>query len=103
MNNCKWTAGPWRLVSEEVVGGSNNTVAIIVDDGPHTADNAHLIAAAPELYEALELMVRYCNMLEDELLARRCAITELCLDHRHEQPPEDVAECALAKARGESK
>jgi hypothetical protein len=90
MSETKWTPGPW-LAQECIRSGWD----VVADDGHvvETTDeigrygpidrqaNAHLIAAAPDLYEALRASVLMCiNM-----------------------PPaiERMAEAALAKARGE--
>ena len=69
--------------------------AILNDDGheqatTHKYDNAKLIAAAPEIYEALELMLN--EYLEVELLSDEPeAMTDACR----------LARNALSKARGE--
>ena len=86
MSEPKFTPGPWLFSSYK----SGNSV--IVTDGkefdvatvnyPNRDANAHLIAAAPELYEALE-----------ELLIQT-------RQYGHE-PEIAMAEAALAKARGE--
>lgn len=63
----KWTLGPWRLdaewgrgaiVSEVITNNESGTdIVCTFDEADMPADevdaNAHLIAAAPELYEAL--------------------------------------------------
>jgi hypothetical protein len=67
----KWTPGPWRWVGS---------------DSP----DAHLIAAAPDLYEALEEVLE-----EFEPLANFGP-------WKHQQDKCQKARSALAKARGES-
>ena len=57
MTERKWTPGPWGII-----GGSDGVEWDIYVDGPTTGydgdyqnhADAHLIAAAPDLYEALE-------------------------------------------------
>lgn len=88
----KHTPGPWKVVKSK---GYSQLTEIVSIDGPvlsegfgvnHESDqaNAHLIAAAPEMLEALEFFV----------------------NERLEQDPEDrpaiMAKRILAKARGES-
>lgn len=96
MAETKWTPGPWN-----VAGYLNGSCAVAAktliarvysesfrDLGNETA-NAHLIAAAPDLYEALD---RIADIVEVE---RR--------EGRTEMDGETIAICraALAKARGE--
>lgn len=89
MTERKWTAGPW------VVTGNIHRYA----DGPDTGydgeyinhADANLIAAAPELYDALDASLMYL---------------ECCCDHDGSDPASKVlvaARAALAKARGEVK
>ena len=117
MSEAKFTKGEWKASCVKVdgkevrngwgvnVGGA--TLASVYTGSTYGVvheqqkANAHLIAAAPDMYEALVLMIRYTNMLEDQLLSRRVEVTTLYLDNKNEQPPEDIAELALAKARGE--
>lgn len=65
MRDVKWTPGPWRIAPPEY--GWDHFAAILDKDGivarchiaalsrshEQTAADAHLIAAAPELYEVL--------------------------------------------------
>jgi hypothetical protein len=88
----KWTPGPWTNcndsfieadVSGKVVVEEMNTEIEFMEDEEITA-NANLIAAAPDLYEALEAILeeRYENSELDPLV--------------------NDARAALAKARGEA-
>ncbi|AUR88462.1 hypothetical protein NVP1113A_61 [Vibrio phage 1.113.A._10N.286.51.E7] len=124
MSEAKFTDGPWCI--KEIEGdkeyirvrgtrlGKKFKIANVIDlktnhdesnwrkaDRAESLANAHLIAASPDMYKALVLMIRYANMLEEQLLSRRVEVTTLYLDDKNEQPPEDIAELALAKARGE--
>lgn len=65
-----------------------------------TQANFVLMAAAPKLYEALEGMIAYCHKLENKLLANHLTVTDI--ENDCERYAEDVAECALAEARGET-
>ena len=65
MNDTKFTPGPWRFE----VDGDTNYAKIFCSSNPHDGDNlrgycgkhnAHLIAAAPELYEALNDLLNDC-------------------------------------------
>ena len=62
--------------------------------------NIALMEAAPEMYAALESMIVYCHLLEEKLLSNKIKVSDIEKDNN--QPAEDMAECALAKARGES-
>lgn len=87
------TPGPWKLSYDidkrlAIAGGENKTAWVARVDRqvePTEADaNAHLIAAAPDLYEALDLFVDWMD--EEEGAHALC----------------DKARAALAKARGEA-
>ena len=76
MNN---TPGPWRVTEYQPNKRTNRTISIIwgqqvsplaeVENGPREA-NARLIAAAPELLQALHLITRsfeeYCPRYEED-------------------------------------
>ncbi|MDL2169592.1 hypothetical protein [Asaia sp. HumB] len=111
----KWAPGPWKvaLTNPRWIMNRNNIIAEIEDEirGRHAkeqmAANARLIAAAPELAEALEDLVSEfgCTL---ELLDRNgpsltCADGEFIhasafYDRREAL---DRARAALAKAKGE--
>lgn len=93
--NAKHTPGPWEIANGEgvvVYGQPIRTYEVSARDGSfwiaqvqHAvhptigAENAHLIAAAPEMYEALEWITKNCD-----------------------GPAFGKAKAALAKARGET-
>ena len=97
----RWTPGPWRAGRPDmatIVDGfdskwiyaGNKYVAVAsgqdVENWEEVMSNAHLIAAAPELYEALKKCVAYLEPFDSEEPIR-------CL----------IGACAaLAKARGEA-
>lgn len=91
-----WTPGPWRVrgigpavlgvVAGEVDSGNPAAAAVAyVEGGQHEYANAHLIAAAPELYEAL-------RGLADSIQGAWPSLTHL--------GPMVAARAALAKADG---
>jgi len=93
MSETKWTPGPWSVGpvqrSVRIIVHESGTVARVHGSSQSTMDeDAQLIAAAPDLYEAAkdaEALLRSIegqNALADELLAR--------------------VRAALAKARGET-
>ena len=88
----KWTPGPWVLVGDSrtiiesesgdgIIGINSQSMSWLeIDDA-----NAHLIAAAPELYDALLYVLSVCP----------------AIDYIGEEARAE-ARAALAKARGES-
>lgn len=97
MTERKWTEGPWVALPYDDIG---DEVAIHKFDGEYVASvdcdgcfdvlsgpvitaNAHLIAAAPDLYEALEGIITAMEGIG--------------------HGPFEAERAALAKARGESK
>ena len=97
MSERKWTKGPWEaalergchgVIAHALPEGGANFVALVGNDAdtpekePSRFANAHLIAAAPELYEALDRMVALFMTENGEDVAG--------------------ARAALAKARGET-
>lgn len=100
MSEPKWTPGPWEYAADKrgtgrVFAGSHEIVKAMASHGQRrlgfrerTANN-HLIAAAPELFEALEALLAQAILhdLEDESHACETAIR--------------TAEAAIAKAKGE--
>lgn len=91
----KFTSGPWSMAGRFNPDSPSETVwvwgptpagaqsGVVVAQGVRRAD-AHLIAAAPDMYAALECMMREAERDGDKY------------------PALDVARAALAKARGES-
>lgn len=102
MSDTKWTPGPWEWYSSNSynrLGTADDysvlLYAVTYRDGvagiewKNSAD-AHLIAAAPELYEALEELFDAEWMVCNDYGGKRREIVI------------DKAEAALKKARGES-
>jgi len=90
-----WTKGPWHTEGGSVVIGPDGETVVCcvrgsVDRGSQSEDwaTANLIAAAPDMYEALEICLGHLTGGMDGNWA--------------DCDPADVAREALAKARGES-
>lgn len=101
MTEPKFTPGPWKFDGEESAYYDLPTLNILDKDGDIVAGavdyidesslpNAHLIAAAPDLYNALENVMHEIQFLGDE--EHYFGTTERF----------DAARAALAKARGET-
>lgn len=93
MSEPKFTPGPWSFDGRDVVGMVGEIDTCIAECFDHSSidrhnakANAYLIAAAPELYEALELLVSY-----GDVFAYRAGT----------ENPYLKGKAALAKARGE--
>ena len=89
MTERKWTPGPWDADDMAVRTNDKALVSLVYGngDGSLFKANAHLIAAAPELYEALKLFVDATPKLD---------MSDPCMVERVNR-----ARAALAKARGE--
>lgn len=78
MSNDKFTPGPWHvdLANETVHGFSSESEAIVVvyELGTNEAD-AHLLAAAPELLEALvDVMFRHVPFSDKSAYAEKARV-----------------------------
>lgn len=98
MTECPWTRGPWRWDLDDsdpdypMYRLAPGVLILDRDGGGPWGDkidlaNAALIAASPDLYEALEALVR--DVADYEAWQRPCHAL-------------DVARAALARARGET-
>lgn len=99
----KFTPGPWFIHPESPLHcvnqkGTNRHVAMVSCykiapvDGVENIANAHLIAAAPETYEALDTLVAVVGLTAFKHESQRAVLQEAV----------DLAIAALKKARGES-
>ena len=90
----RWTPGPWRADGLQVIADDRGVIAKIPT--PHTDGtfdceaNARLIAAVPELYEALREQIKYL-----ETFLRRDGSSQETVDYYTLH-----ARAALAKADG---
>ena len=81
------TPGPWRVEGRDIRQGQENLIAQVarqVDnnggDDPIRNANARLIAAAPEVLEALVILVqRYCPTCKDST-CRWCLMARAAID-----------------------
>ena len=93
MTDTKHTPGPWTISDE--IGEMNGRIiydeeygigeAWDLNGNPENAANAHLIAAAPDLFEALESL-----------------LSELDFTETYPFPSEAKARAAIAKAKGQT-
>lgn len=96
----EFTPYPWKVLeiagSDDVYGvyaDAENAFVALTVSGPNKEANARLISAAPELYEALENVLKAMETDED------AEPQQSWLDNLYRSA--DVARAALAKARGE--
>ena len=86
MSNTKFTPGPWQIAGM-IRSGDAIEIKTVNDDpycigmaydvnrNPENKANAHLIAAAPELYKELERLVFvFGNKFPDEVEAAKAAL-----------------------------
>ncbi len=81
MNTAKHTPGPWKCVDPHVIRGPKNVVVAKTLDSKEGYEikqaNAHLIAAAPAMYEALKAALDYYrgvftgNTVTDEMMSSK--------------------------------
>jgi len=98
MSEAKFTPGPWNTDSNsegEIYSRRGIVVAFVTNrEGDNVGlANAHLIAAAPELYEQLKIArecIAYCRRVHPDLQSGEGIPVELFID------------AALRKARGET-
>ena len=97
----KWTPGPWAVERNKRtwgwvdvvgpslgVGGPTQATDLTLADEVKRIAEAHLIAAAPDMAEALEKALNFITNTESEM--------------GETLPCGDAARAALAKARGET-
>ena len=98
---CGHTPGPWRY--EELNGaiyrdGNIDPFVSVHSLGDKQHATGRLIAAAPEMLEALEKMTELADQLLNEVLHERATKPT---DGDEEQAEIDQARAAIAQARGE--
>lgn len=78
MSEPKFTPGPWYVDGTFVTNDEDLDICSMGDVAWEA--NAHLIAAAPELYEALRDLIAYCDptgdYIDDELVWARAALAK---------------------------
>lgn len=102
MNKPKFTPGPWEMsydtgsTRDIITAAGSLPIGSVrvsyVGEGEYHA-NAHLIAAAPELYEAAR---RALSSLNSVLRHRNAIVNFDCIEYER-----DMLAAALSKARGE--
>lgn len=101
MSEPKFTPGPWRVCNQALIFSGENIIAETYGYDDHVFSNAHLIAAAPDLYTELETV---CDELEHRIKAEYSDMTNYpsaLRDMELELTLVKAARAALAKARGE--
>jgi hypothetical protein len=101
-NETKWTPGPWQFVGPHFIGTAGDdpqTVAYLDDHRnrkPRSSDemqaNGRLIAAAPEMYEALQAEKYAQALANDPNSQEQAKVARARAD--------DFRRAALAKAEG---
>lgn len=90
----RWTPGPWRLGPinyADVYGPNGEIVALMPKGYPTTVADAQLIAAAPDLYAALAIILDCVDYTSDSCRPNECVAAVLPLDV--------IRLCRLALAR----
>ena len=85
MIESKHTPGPWIVDTDYIIqagGTSNENTIAIVGDQEEWKANAHLIASAPDLLEALENECRLCRHGNGNSFNPDCPNGKMCLIHR---------------------
>ena len=109
-----FTPGPWVIYPVSVnsyscdivrADDTNDRVAVTCPNGEVELHNARLIAAAPEIYEALQNLVDDCLILAEGLNDYPpCTQPSVPRNEASRKLKQYAADClsALAKARGEA-
>lgn len=99
MSETKFTPGPWHAFGDSVKKGRYVVAKVnaaeqlgIVESSERAAHNAHLIAAAPQMYEALEDLL---DEVESLVASGDAGREPILLKFR------EAAHAALKAARGE--
>ncbi len=101
MSKSKHTPGPWKVQRREGYVGQWEVVSTcetewwIADAAPYNErqeENARLIAAAPELLEALEAVLYWAELIAGDTTDKEAAANE--------EASIALARAAIAKARG---
>ena len=99
MSDCKWTPGPWRQATGVGYCAIRTDGGVIADmrfvDRYYNPFDASLIAAAPEMAEALQALIDWFAAEDDHGKADFYERIAMC------ETAENLARAALAKARGE--
>lgn len=103
MSEAKFTKGPWKTDVDDVVSSSDGAAVALVCNRTDVAANAKLIAAAPELYEALKACIDGKVREHRDAAHSSGRFCTVCGQNRsdavhHPQCPINLAEIALAKA-----
>lgn len=100
-----WTPGPWEaskgsFLCQININTESETLATVYGDTGENEANAHVIAAAPELYAAVENLIAAITPLHNAhfQIERECISDS---DVEDAQAAVRDAEIVLAKARGE--
>lgn len=109
MSELRFTPGPWRLgpinYADVYCKETGELIALAVKDRPETVADAILIAAAPELYAALDGLLALCEkqfgLLQQSVDAGFAKFTPLGMTFDRFAFVKK-SRAALAKARGES-
>lgn len=96
-----WTPGPWLTNCSHIYAPDKAIIAVVHNPGRQESDyplvaNRDLMAAAPELYDALKLAAQSLFIVRD-VLQRMGAD-----DMPNLETVTQLSEATLAKARGES-
>ena len=67
----KYTPGPWEITEQDIFGNGS----FICSWSGKKAD-AHLIAAAPEMYEALKRVCKNCDLFCSMAAEEKCIVSK---------------------------
>lgn len=97
MSEVKHTPGPWQINGSHIYSADPEREIIAQAQAPNLIANAHLIAAAPEMLEALK---QVADLLRDHVVEQTARAGRVWSGERSNPMALNAAYAVIAKASG---